>query len=31
MYINLKTGSDAVGWVDSARLKMNGTGISGRQ
>ena len=31
MYINLKTGTDASGWVESARLKSNGTGISPTQ
>ncbi len=31
MYINLKTGTDAMGWVASSRLKMNGTGIAPKQ
>ncbi len=31
MYLNKKTGDDAVGWVESARLKVTGRGISPRQ
>jgi hypothetical protein len=31
MFVNLKTGDDALGWVESPRLKSNGTGISPRQ
>ena len=31
MFVNLKTGTDAEGWVESARLKADGTGISPRQ
>ena len=31
MYINLKTGEDTEGWLESSRLRVNGTGISPRQ
>lgn len=31
MYLNKKTGDDAVGWVESARLKATGTGIAPKQ
>ena len=31
MYKNLKTGNDASGWIESAHLKSNATGISPRQ
>ena len=31
MFVNLKTGDDTIGWVRSARLMANGTGISPRQ
>jgi hypothetical protein len=28
MFVNLKTSDDAIGWVESSRLKADGTGIS---
>ncbi len=31
MYMNPRTGTDATGWVESARLKPNGTGIAPHQ
>ncbi len=31
MFVNLKTGTDSEGWIESSRLKADGTGISPRQ
>jgi len=31
MYLNAKTGSEAIGWVESLRLRANGQGIAPRQ
>ena len=30
MYLNKKTGDDAMGWVESARLRVTGRGVSPR-